>query len=103
MTSEVKFCGKSVIGVVANSGLRHRPVMFMANNDVAARESAAALLGDLGFDPLVSQALIQGKGRTGPLPPSVERSRSAHVGAAGSPMQSSARCRAARSRIYVCS
>ena len=61
--------------------LAHRPAMFMAGNDAPAKGQTAALLSDLGFDPLdagditkarlleplgmvwINQALIQGKGR----------------------------------------
>jgi hypothetical protein len=64
-----------------NSRLPHRPVMFMAGNDAAAKTSVAAMLSDLGFEALdagditksrilepfamvwINQALIQGKGR----------------------------------------
>lgn len=64
-----------------NSTLPHRPVMFMAGNDAAAKSTVAALLADLGFEPLdsgdltkarllepfgmvwINQALVQGKGR----------------------------------------
>jgi predicted dinucleotide-binding enzyme len=64
-----------------NSVLPHRPVMFMAADDPVAKSAVAALLTDLGFEPLdagdltkarllepfamvwINQALIQGKGR----------------------------------------
>jgi predicted dinucleotide-binding enzyme len=64
-----------------NAGLPHRPAMFMAGNDVAAKATVSAMLKDLGFDALdagdlskarllepyamvwINQALIQGKGR----------------------------------------
>jgi predicted dinucleotide-binding enzyme len=64
-----------------NSRLPHRPVMFMAGNDAAAKTSVAAVLGDLGFQALdagdittsrilepfgmvwINQALLRGKGR----------------------------------------
>ena len=64
-----------------NAGLPHRPVMFMAGNDQAAKMLVAGLLADLGFDPLdagpigvsrllepfgmmwIHQALLRGKGR----------------------------------------
>ena len=64
-----------------NRGLPHRPVMFMAGNDEAAKAAVAKLLVDLGFDPLdagditrsrllepfamvwINQALLRGKGR----------------------------------------
>jgi 8-hydroxy-5-deazaflavin:NADPH oxidoreductase len=64
-----------------NTGLPHRPVMFMAGNDDAAKGIVAQLLTDLGFDPLdtgditrsrllepfgmvwINQALLRGKGR----------------------------------------
>lgn len=64
-----------------NGGLSHRPVMFMAGNDEAAKADVADLLGDLGFDPMdaggigrsrlleplallwINQALFRGKGR----------------------------------------
>lgn len=64
-----------------NAALPHRPVMFMAGNDDAAKGAVAQLLADLGFDPLdagditksrllepfgmvwINQALIRGKGR----------------------------------------
>ena len=35
-----------------NAGLPHRPVMFIAGNDDAARNAVARLLTDLGFDPM---------------------------------------------------
>ena len=65
-----------------NAHLPHRPVMFMAGDDPAAKGRVAGLLGDLGFDPLdagditksrllepfalvwINQALARGKGRT---------------------------------------
>ncbi|MBV9236374.1 MAG: NADPH-dependent F420 reductase [Xanthobacteraceae bacterium] len=64
-----------------NADLPHRPVMFMAGNDRAAKEAVSALLSDIGFEPLdagdltkarllepygmvwINQALAQGKGR----------------------------------------
>jgi len=64
-----------------NRGLAHRPVMFMAGNDAAAKASVSTLLTDLGFEPLdagditksrilepfgmvwINQALFRGKGR----------------------------------------
>jgi 8-hydroxy-5-deazaflavin:NADPH oxidoreductase len=64
-----------------NSALPHRPAMFMAGNDAAAKSTVAALLSDLGFEPFdagdltkarllepyamvwINQALVQGKGR----------------------------------------
>lgn len=64
-----------------NADLPHRPVMFMAGNDHAAKEAVSALLSDIGFEPLdagdltkarllepygmlwINQALVQGKGR----------------------------------------
>jgi 8-hydroxy-5-deazaflavin:NADPH oxidoreductase len=64
-----------------NAGLPHRPVMFMASNDAAAKTTVAGLLTDIGFEPLdagdltkarllepfgmlwINQALVQGKGR----------------------------------------
>ena len=64
-----------------NSHLPHRPVMFMAGDSEAAKAQAAALLTDLGFEPLdagglakarllepfgmvwINQALFRGKGR----------------------------------------
>jgi hypothetical protein len=64
-----------------NSRLPHRPVMFMAGNDAAAKTSVTSVLSDLGFEALdagditksrilepfgmvwINQALIQGKGR----------------------------------------
>jgi hypothetical protein len=64
-----------------NAHLPHRPVMFLAGNDDRAKAQAAALLADLGFDPLdagdltkarllepfamvwINQALMRGKGR----------------------------------------
>jgi predicted dinucleotide-binding enzyme len=64
-----------------NAALPHRPVMFMAGNDAAAKASVFVLLTALGFEPLdagdltkarllepfamlwINQALIQGKGR----------------------------------------
>jgi 8-hydroxy-5-deazaflavin:NADPH oxidoreductase len=67
--------------MVDNSGLPHRPVMFMAGNDAAAKATVAGLLTHIGFEPLdagdltkarllepfgmvwINQALAQGKGR----------------------------------------
>lgn len=64
-----------------NSHLPHRPVMFTAGNDEAAKQTVASLLRDLGFDPhdagditkarllepfgmpWINQALFRGKGR----------------------------------------
>lgn len=64
-----------------NDGLSHRPVMFMAGNSEAAKAQVAAVLVDLGFDPLdagditksrllepfamvwINQSLFRGKGR----------------------------------------
>ena len=64
-----------------NRSLPHRPVMFMAGNDAAAKATVAALLRDLGFDALdagdltiarllepfgmvwINQSHAQGKGR----------------------------------------
>jgi len=61
--------------------LSHRPVMFMAGNDDAAKASVATLLADLGFEALdagditksrflepfamvwINQAILRGKGR----------------------------------------
>ena len=64
-----------------NADLPHRPAMFMAGDDAAAKAQVATLLTDLGFDALdagplirarlleplamvwINQALIRGKGR----------------------------------------
>jgi hypothetical protein len=64
-----------------NSTLPHRPVMLMAGNNETAKAQVAALLADLGFEPLdagditksrilepfamvwINQALFRGKGR----------------------------------------
>jgi predicted dinucleotide-binding enzyme len=64
-----------------NSGLPHRPVMFMAGDDAAAKAAVTTLLTDLGFEALdagelekarilepfalvwINQALLRGKGR----------------------------------------
>jgi predicted dinucleotide-binding enzyme len=64
-----------------NAKLAHRPVMFMAGNDDAAKTAVAQVLSDLGFVPLdagdiaksrlleplgmvwINQALFRGKGR----------------------------------------
>lgn len=64
-----------------NDHLPHRPVQFVAGEDQAAKETAMALLRDLGFDPLdagglakarllepfalvwINQAILRGKGR----------------------------------------
>lgn len=64
-----------------NACLPHRPVMFMAGEDAAAKAAVAELLADLGFEPLdaggiakarllepfgmvwINQALMRGKGR----------------------------------------
>lgn len=63
------------------AALPHRPVMFMAGDDAAAKAQVARLLADLGFEPLdaggiaksrllepfamvwINQALLRGKGR----------------------------------------
>lgn len=65
-----------------NNHLPHRPVQFMAGNDVSAKARVAEILTDLGFDPLdagditkarllepfgmvwINQALMRGKGRS---------------------------------------
>lgn len=65
-----------------NAGMEHRPVMFTAGNDDAAKQAVAGVLGDLGFDAhdagditksrllepfamvWINQALFRGKGRT---------------------------------------
>lgn len=65
-----------------NRQLPHRPVMFMAGNDAAAKSTVSAVLSDLGFEALdagditksrilepfgmvwINQALSRGKGRT---------------------------------------
>lgn len=75
-----------------NSDLPHRPAMFMAGDDDAAKMSVAALLTDLGFEPFdagdlskarllephalvwINQAIMRGKGRNWALA-AVERSR----------------------------
>ncbi|MFN8831983.1 MAG: NADPH-dependent F420 reductase [Labrys sp. (in: a-proteobacteria)] len=68
--------------IMADAGsLPHRPVMFMAGNDAAAKERVASLLATLGFEALdagdltkarilepfgmvwINQALMRGKGR----------------------------------------
>jgi 8-hydroxy-5-deazaflavin:NADPH oxidoreductase len=67
--------------MVDAASLPHRPVMFMAGNDAAAKATVSALLADLSFEPLdagdltkarllepfgmvwINQALIQRKGR----------------------------------------
>lgn len=64
-----------------NAALPHRPAMFMAGNDAAAKETVATLLTELGFEALdagdlsksrllepfamvwINQALFRGKGR----------------------------------------
>lgn len=64
-----------------NRQLPHRPVMFLAGNDAAAKASVSAVLSDLGFEALdagditksrilepfgmvwINQALFRGKGR----------------------------------------
>jgi predicted dinucleotide-binding enzyme len=64
-----------------NDHLPHRPVMFMAGDDAAAKETVAGLVADLGFEPLdagnltkarllepfamlwINQAIVRGKGR----------------------------------------
>ena len=74
-----------------NADLPHRPVMFMAGNDSAAKETVSALLSDIGFEPLdagdltkarllepygmvwINQALVQGKGRDWRLQRSARR------------------------------
>lgn len=65
-----------------NAHLPHRPVQFIAGDSAQAKETAATLLRDLGFDPLdagplhrarllepfallwINQAILRGKGRT---------------------------------------
>jgi predicted dinucleotide-binding enzyme len=67
--------------IARNGHLSQRPVMFMAGDEAAAKTEVAALLRDLGFDPLdagaidksrllepfallwINQALARGKGR----------------------------------------
>ena len=64
-----------------NTGLPHRPVMFMAGDDATAQAAVTTLLTDLGFEPLdagelekarilepfalvwINQAILRGKGR----------------------------------------
>ena len=64
-----------------NAGMAHRPAMFTAGDDEAAKQAVAAVLGDLGFDAhdaggiaksrllepfamlWINQALFRGKGR----------------------------------------
>lgn len=64
-----------------NARLAHRPVMFMAGDDEAAKATVAGLLADLGFEPLdagdltkarllepfamlwINQSILRGKGR----------------------------------------
>ncbi|MFN3862865.1 MAG: NADPH-dependent F420 reductase [Erythrobacter sp.] len=64
-----------------NAALAHRPVMFMAGDDAAAKACVAEILCDLGFEPLdagditksrllepfgmvwINQSLFRGKGR----------------------------------------
>jgi predicted dinucleotide-binding enzyme len=64
-----------------NTGLPHRPVMFLAGDDADAKAAVTRLLGELGFEPLdagalemarilepyamvwINQALFRGKGR----------------------------------------
>lgn len=64
-----------------NARMAHRPVMFMAGNDAAAKSVVAGLLAEIGFEPLdagdltkarllepfgmvwINQALLRGKGR----------------------------------------
>ena len=64
-----------------NTGLPHRPVMFMAGDDATAKAAVTTLLTDLGFEPLdagelekarilepfalvwINQAILRGKGR----------------------------------------
>lgn len=64
-----------------NATLSHRPMMFMAGNDAAAKQQVAVILDALGFEPLdagdisksrilepfaltwINQALFRGKGR----------------------------------------
>lgn len=65
----------------SNTDLPHRPVMFMAGDDAAAKSAVTGILTDLGFDPLdagdltkarllepfamvwINQAMMRGKGR----------------------------------------
>jgi predicted dinucleotide-binding enzyme len=68
--------------MVDNAGLPQRPVMFMAGDDPEAKSEVAAVLTDLGFEPLdagdmtrarllepfgmtwINQAVLRGKGRS---------------------------------------
>lgn len=47
--------------MVHNAGMAHRPAMFMAGDDDAAKASVATLLADLGFEPFDAGALIQAR------------------------------------------
>jgi predicted dinucleotide-binding enzyme len=77
----VKTLNQIGAGLMAdNADLPHRPVMFMAGNDAAAKNAVVPLLSDLGFEPLdagdltkarllepfamlwISQAFAQGMG-----------------------------------------
>lgn len=67
--------------MAGNAAMAHRPVMFMAGDDGAAKSAAGRILDDLGFAPLdagdltrsrlleplgmvwINQALLRGKGR----------------------------------------
>jgi predicted dinucleotide-binding enzyme len=83
-----------------NERLPHRPVMFQAGNSEPAKAKVAALLADLGFEPLdagdltrarlpepfgmvwINQALLRGKGRNwafAPVQGRARRSRSSCV------------------------
>lgn len=45
----------------SNHAMAHRPAMFMAGDDAAAKEVVAGLLTDLGFEPLDAGALVQAR------------------------------------------
>lgn len=44
-----------------NARMAHRPAMFMAGDDAAAKATVAGLLTDLGFEPFDSGALVQAR------------------------------------------
>jgi 8-hydroxy-5-deazaflavin:NADPH oxidoreductase len=72
-------CGAEIMA--NNVAMSHRPAMFMASDDAAAKATVAPLLADLGFDPMdagnlakarlleplamvwINQAVMRGKGR----------------------------------------
>lgn len=47
--------------MMQNARMAHRPALFMAGDDAAAKDTVAGLLTDLGFEPLDAGALVQAR------------------------------------------